>query len=273
MLERLTVAGCGRMGRPMFEALRAAGFAARGYDIRPPESFGALAPEMTDDAAEVARWAPSCAISVVRDEAQTDDVLFGHGGLAGLPGLQAIVVCSTLSPRYVRGLRERVPAAVALVDAPMSGAVIGAEERRLSFMLGGEDALLDRVAPLFQAMGRHVFRMGPYGAGAKAKTLNNLLAASHTAMTRMVLDWADAAGLDERRLLELIEKSSGQNWLASGMDTIEFARHGWEPDNSIAILTKDVEAALDDAPEGADTSLPEVVHARIRALEPRAKPG
>lgn len=259
------------MGQPMLAALRAARLPARGFDIRPPSNYGPFEAAMTDDPDLFARGL-TCLISVVRDHVQTDEVLFGTQSFTERArDLKIIVLCSTLSPRYVRGLRERVPDHIRLVDAPMSGAVIGAEEARLSFMLGGADDVLDPIMPLFEAMGRTSFRMGPFGAGAKAKTLNNLLAASHTAMTRMVLDWADAAGLDEAKLLDLIENSSGRNWLASGMDTIEFARHGWEPDNSIQILVKDVEAALDDAPPGADTSLPEVVRARILELKPRPK--
>jgi len=70
-------------------------------------------------------------------------------------------------------------------------------------------------------------------------------------------------------LLNLIHTSSGQNWLASGFNDIEFARDGWDQDNTIGILTKDVASALDAAPEGADTSLPETVRQAIFALKPR----
>jgi len=88
-------------------------------------------------------------------------------------------------------------------------------------------------------------------------------------MTRLVLDWADQTGIDEDALLNLIHTSSGQNWLASGFNAIEFARDGWEEDNTIGILTKDVASALDAAPEGADTTLPETVRQAIFALKPR----
>ncbi|WP_231701075.1 NAD(P)-dependent oxidoreductase [Aliiruegeria sabulilitoris] len=265
----IALAGCGRMGGPMLAALRAAGFDAQGYDIAPENVVDDV--PVTDDPSRVAEGL-RVLITVVRDEAQTDDVLFGHGRLAERArDLETLIISSTLSPRYVRGLAERMPDSVRLVDAPMSGARIAAQERRLSFMLGGEEAELDRLQPLFDAMGAHFHRMGPFGNGAQAKVLNNLLAASHTAMTRLVLDWADATGLDERRLLALIETSSGQNWLASGMDTIEFARDGWSEDNSIGILVKDVSAALDAAPLSANTRLPEEVRRVIRALEPRRR--
>lgn len=269
---KIGVAGCGRMGQPMLAALRASGFAARGFDIRPPASYGAFAPAMTDDPKTFGQDL-KVLISVVRDAPQTDMVLFGDRGMIEqAPGLGYVVLSSTLSPRYVRALRDRVPGHIKLIDAPMSGAVVGAETQSLSFMLGGAEPDIAYLRPLFEAMGSSLHPMGAYGQGAQAKVLNNLLAASHTAMTRLVLDWADAAGLDERRLLGLVASSSGQNWLASGMETIEFARDGWEDDNTIAILTKDIEAALDAAPSGADTGLPEAIHRTIRALKPRKAP-
>ena len=152
----------------------------------------------------------------------------------------------------------------------MSGAQVAAQNRSLAFMLGGEKADIDDAIPLLAMMGQHFHHMGGFGAGMQAKVLNNLLAASHTAMTRLVLDWADAAGLETEKLLSLIATSSGQNWLASGFDQIEFVRDGYAPDNTIAILVKDIAAALDAAPKGADLTLPETVQTSIRKLKPRA---
>ena len=258
------IAGCGRMGAPMLAALRAAGLPARGYDFVPSD-----APYITDDIAIFSEDLDTL-ITVVRDIDQTENVLFGDQNFAAIPSLIRIIISSTLSPRYVRDLRARIPSHIALIDAPMSGAQIAVQEARLSFMLGGDTADLDAAQPLFKAMGKHFHRMGDYGAGMQAKVLNNLLAASNTAMTRLVLDWADDAGLDTSALLDLIHTSSGQNWFASGFNSNEFARDGLEPDNTIAILVKGVASALDAAPIGADLSLPETVQRTIAALKPRS---
>jgi 3-hydroxyisobutyrate dehydrogenase-like beta-hydroxyacid dehydrogenase len=259
------VAGCGRMGAPMLAALRAAGFDARGFDVRRPSEFGALAPLMTDKPEEFAPDLDTL-ITVVRDIAQTDDVLFDAQGFIKSPTLRRIIISSTLSPRYVVGLRARIPDHISPIDAPMSGARVAATEARLSFMLGGSDADLDGAQPLFNAMGAHFHRMGAFGSGMQAKVLNNLLATSNVAMTRLVLDWAEKAGLDQQALLALIHTSSGQNWFASGFNEIEFSRDGWQQDNTIAILVKDIESALDSAPDSADTALPRQVQTTIRAL-------
>ena len=129
----ILLAGCGRVGAPMLAALRDAGFAARGFDV-----VAKTQPYITQDRDDVFHKLRRL-ITVVRDIAQTDDVLFGAQNLiATARHLSTVIISSTLSPRYVRALRERIPAHITLIDAPMSGAAVAAEEARLSFMLGGE---------------------------------------------------------------------------------------------------------------------------------------
>jgi len=252
------------MGLPMLQALQHAGFDAHGFD---PADVGHGTHTQPDTVYSV-----KTLVTVVRDADQTDDVLFGaQNFVQHAQSLQRIIISSTLSPRYVLALRDRVPAHITLIDAPMSGAAIAAQERRLSFMLGGAIEHIETAQPLFDAMGTSFHHMGDFGAGMQAKVLNNLLAAANTVMTRQVLDWADQAGLDEADMLALIAASSGQNWLASGFETIEFARDGWADDNSIGILTKDVAAALDSLPSDTDATLPLQLRKALFALKPRVK--
>lgn len=261
MVGVIGVAGCGRMGSGMLANLRKAGLDARGFDVRSIPGIE-TEPAVFADGLETL-------ITVVRDAEETDAVLFNDQAfVTQATALKRIVISSTLSPRYVKDLRARVPDPIALIDAPMSGAQIKADAGTLTFMTGGP---AEDVRPALSAMGQEIHHMGAFGAGMTAKVLNNLLAASHTAMTRLVLDWADAQGVEESKLLALIHSASGQNWLASGFDEIEFARDGYAPDNSIGILFKDVAAALDIAGQ-ADTTLPRTVQSAIGNLMPRSKP-
>ncbi|WP_420861102.1 NAD(P)-dependent oxidoreductase [Algirhabdus cladophorae] len=260
----ICVAGCGRMGLPMLRSLQEAGHAAVGFDVVAVADDIVLDPTALKDTRTV--------ISVVRDADQTDDLLFGAQDLiSNAPHLGCVIISSTLSPRYIHALRKRLPDPITLIDAPMSGAAIAAQNGTLSFMLGGSTTDLDAAQPIFAAMGSSFHRMGPLGAGMQAKVLNNILAAANTVLTRQVLDWSDAAGLNEAKMLDLIAASSGQNWLASGFEKIEFARDGWAEDNSIGILTKDVSAALDSLPADTDHSLPIALRAALFNLTPRSK--
>lgn len=249
------------MGMGMLRNLQAAGFNAHGFDIRTLQGVGTDVATFADKLTTL--------ITVVRDTAETDALLFDEQALVSkAQNLQKVVISSTLSPKYVKGLRSRIPVHIALIDAPMSGAQIKADAGTLTFMTGGP---AEEIKPLLLAMGDTIHHMGDFGAGMTAKVLNNLLAASNTAMTRLVLDWADAEGLDETKLLALMNTASGQNWLASGFDEIEFARDGYDPENTIGILVKDVASALDIAPD-QEIELPTAVQTAIRNLQPRRKP-
>ncbi len=268
-MEKTGIAGCGRMGQPMLQTLLDAGFDAQGFDVKPRETYGAFSRHMADSPAEFAQGLTTL-FTVVRDIEQTEEVLFSDQALVrSAPELSCIIISSTLSPKYVRALRERIPDRIALVDAPMSGAAIAAREKRLSFMLGGDVSDIASIQPQLDAMGAHFHHMGGFGTGMAAKVLNNLVAASSTAATRLALEWADTLGIDEQRLLALMHTSSGQTWFGSNFDDIEFARDGFDGDNTIGILKKDVESAMDGAPEGADMTLHDALVYAIERLKPR----
>lgn len=260
---KIAVAGCGRMGLGMLRGLKAGGFAARGFDVREIDE-----PDMLADSAAL-KVHGEVVFTVVRDAAETDALLFDDQALlVGNETIKTLVVCSTLSPRYLMTIAQRAPAHVTLIDAPMSGAEVAASERRLSFMLGGEDASLDDLRPMLEAMGTSFHRMGTFGAGMSAKVLNNLVAASSFAATRTALAWADELGLDQTRLLALMHDSSGQTWFGSNFDRIEFSRDGYSDDNTIGILKKDVAAAL-DAAGGEDHPLGAALLKVIGEMTPR----
>ena len=269
MVLRPGVAGCGRMGLPMARALAAGGFDVRGFDVRPVAEFGDFGSRMITDLAAFAAHA-QVLFTVVRDQCQTEDLLFDVQGVLRYRGaIELVVICSTLSPRYVRDLAGRLPAGVHLVEAPMSGAQVAAEEARLSFMLGGAEVDLDAVDPMLRAMGTKFHRMGGVGAGMTAKVLNNFAAASSTAAVRRILDWADRLGVDAGQLLAVMHDSSGQTWFGSNFDEIEFARDGYDPENTVGILVKDVESALDALDPADREGLPEAVIGALAALRPR----
>lgn len=265
------VAGCGAMGLPMARRLRLAGFDVRGFDVRPIDEFGDFAERMITDAAVFSRCCDTV-ISVVRDERQTHDLLFDRQALCG-PGSRVgtVIVSSTLSPRVIHDVRARLGGAVALIDAPMSGAPAGAESGTLTFMLGGEDEDVSRAMPLFRAMGSAQYPCGALGGGMTVKVLNNYVAVASVAAVRRVLDAARQVGVDTARLREIMSKSSGATWYGDRFDDIAWSREGYDPGNTIGILEKDLAAAADVlslALPDETTRLEDALRAELRRLEP-----
>lgn len=264
---RVGVAGCGRMGLGMARAMLRGGLDVRGFDVRPVSDFGDFSEHMVADPAAFA-LDRDVIFSVVRDVDQTEDLLFRKQGLlAAAPALRYLVISSTVSPRYLTDLRTRVPVRVGLIDAPMSGAQVAADQARLSFMLGGPEADLDVLEPVIRTMGSKIHRMGGAGAGMTAKVLNNFMAALSLAGVRQVLDWADRLEMDRERLLALMHDSSGQSWFGSNFETIEFSRDGYDPDNTVGIVKKDVMSCLDAVGEAPE--LAKALVAAIAALQPQ----
>ncbi len=266
------IAGCGAMGLPMAQRLADAGYEVWGHDVRPAVEFGGFASRMV---ADVAGFSSRCniVISVVRDAAQTRALLFGDSqGIVRGPQIpDVLVISSTLSPRFVRQLCEELPEGVALVDAPMSGAPYRARSGTLSFMLGGSDDVLERLIPLFRVMGQDIFRMGSVSMGMTTKVLNNYCAASSVVATHRVLGMARALGLDQRVLLKVMKVSSGSNWFADHIDQIDWAREGYSASNTVGIVEKDVESALDaisEHPAVLHAPLDDALLASLRTLEP-----
>ncbi|MEM6661116.1 MAG: NAD(P)-binding domain-containing protein [Pseudomonadota bacterium] len=268
---RVGVAGCGRMGFGMARAMAAAGIDVKGFDIRPLTDFPGFKDRMIADAGVFAADR-QVVLSVVRDVAETEALLFDDQAiLSRAPDLAYLIICSTLSPRYLAELTERVPSHITVVDAPMSGAQVAADEARLSFMLGGPQDALDRLDPMFRTMGPKIHAMGGPGAGMTAKVLNNFVAASELAAVRQVLDWADDLGVEQDRLLALMHDSSGQTWFGSNFEAIEFSRDGYDPANTIGIVKKDVESCLDAVDAATHAGLPDAVVAAVAGLRPRTR--
>lgn len=258
------VAGCGRMGLPMARALARADINVIGFDVRSGDAFPDMAMEF--DAAAFMRPLTHL-ISVVRDQAQTEALLFDTQALLAHPSaLEVLIVSSTLPPAYIADLRRRIPDHITLIDAPMSGASVAAEDARLTFMLGGEAEDIDGIQLLLAAMGDRFHHMGPLGAGMTAKVLNNLVAAASMAATRTAMDWAGPAGIDPDHLLAVMNDSSGQTWISSGFDAIEFARDGFEQGNSIETIVKDIAAAQTLCPD--ETDLIEALSQTLQGLQP-----
>ena len=240
------VAGCGSMGLPMARRLVRSGFRVAGFDIRPPAEFGDFGPQMVADPDAFAAGA-DIVISVVRDMAQTRALCFDVQAIFRRPRPpSALVISSTLSPAQVHAVARELPDGVALVDAPMSGAPIGAERGTLTFMLGGASEDIEYLMPLFTVMGRRAVHLGDTGAGMTAKVLNNYVAGASVVAVRRVLAAAAALQLDRSQLLnEVMQHSSGNTWYGSNFDDIAWSRDGYSPDNTMGIVEKDVRCAIE----------------------------
>ena len=266
-MHGIGIAGSGRVARPFVARLRAAGILADAFGLPPLDGAAGDTSE-----ADVSAFAHGlrCLILTPRDIAESEALLFEEQAFAKrCDALETIVIAATLSPRYVRALRARIADRIALIDAPFTGTLRAAEDGRLSFFLGGRDADIRAAAPIFDHLGRRATRMGAFGAAMAAKVMNDCLAASSTAMTRIALDWAEAQGIDEAQLLEMTGGTLG-GLIMPGYDMIDFGATQHSGEESVTALVRDVENALDAALAGAHLNRPRAIDDVSRGMKSRA---
>ena len=241
--HRLIVAGCGAMGLPMAKALIDAGFTTACYDVKSLQDQ--LPGEHILDSLKDLD-SKDILFIVVRDFQQIREICFEKEKVFNNPQHpEKLIICSTISPLQILELKGLLPEDVELIDAPMSGAPVAAEEKTLTFMIGGDKEQVENLHPVFEAMGKSMFHIGPISHGMSAKVLNNYMAACSVVSVRMGLHHAARLGIDSATILDVVQRSSGQNWFASNIDKIDWAHEVYGQDNTIGILEKDVLAAID----------------------------
>jgi 3-hydroxyisobutyrate dehydrogenase-like beta-hydroxyacid dehydrogenase len=265
------IAGCGSMGLPMAKQLLAAGENVWGYDIRPTKEFGDFQSRMIPDPAEFGTKV-DILISVVRNHQQTLELCFDDQALFTLPNHPKTFVCSsTLSPRVLPDILDRLPQDVAMVDAAMSGAPARAESGTLTFMVGGEFVAVECLTPLFKIMGTEVNHLGFMGSGMTCKVINNFVAITGVAAVRKAIAAAIALGMDPKTLLDIMKSSSGSTWYGDNIDRISWSREGYDPGNTIGIIEKDMLSFLDAVTSNPDVEVKDFaasVLEVVRSMEP-----
>ncbi len=254
--------GLGLMGRPMVANLLKAGHpvtvwnrtASRANDLVAQGAKLAASPREVAAASEVV-------FTIVSDPPALESVLWGENGVfAGLREGSVLVDSSTVSPALARRSAAAAKAqGCEFLEAPVTGGTWGAEKGELVFMLGGEEATIQRVQPVLGVMGKRFFHLGPVGAGQTVKLAMNLLLVLEAEAFAEALALVKGAGLEGEKLFEVMQSSMGR----SGLLDIKGAmmlKGEYKPSFPLRLMHKDVGLALDLAnqlgvplPSGAAT--------------------
>ena len=242
--EKIGLAGCGNMGLPMLNSMLSKNIDAKGYDIERKTSLLDLGKDFLNSKKNFLNDR-NIIISVVRDASDTLELCQGNNGLFEQQSSKMLIIASTLSPKFIMDLKRKAPKNITIIDAPMSGATIAANEATLTFMVGCEKVLFNYIEPLLGLMGTRINHIGNFGSGMMVKVLNNFIAASSVVSVRHVLHQAQKFELDIDALFKTIDTSSGQTWFGTNRADIEWFKENFENDNTMGILKKDVEAYVD----------------------------
>jgi len=195
---------------------------------------------------------------MVRDDAQTNEVIRGKNGLMeGLKSGSTIVISSTVSPSLCQSLaKEADKKGVGVLDCPVSGAKAGAEAGTLTLMVGGDENVFKKVEPILQAVSKNIFYLGGSGMGEVAKLANNMITFTSIAATTEGLAYGVKAGISLETILELIKVSTGNTWAAQAWDALTVLKEDHSATASLHLVYKDLKLGVGYAKEiGVDLPL------------------
>src|ERR1041384_6253986 len=239
--------GLGIMGQPMAANLVKAGHEVTVWNRTPGKHVEgartAASPAEAAQGAEVVWLA-------VSDTAAVESVLFGADGVEqSLTEGMIIVDSSTISPAATRKFAERVhKKGTQYVDSPMTGSKTGAEGGTLLFIVGGEEQTIERLKPLYAAMGKKIFRMGETGKGQATKLVMNLQIALIYEGFAEGLTLGAKLGVDAELLMPLVQASMVRSGVVEYKAPFVLGRD-FTANFPLKLMSKDIQLALEAGKE------------------------
>src|SRR5215469_5459853 len=264
-MARIGFIGLGNMGLPMAQNLTKAGHAVAGFDAgkaavgRLSAAGGAAATSVADACAG--------ADAVITMLPAGREVRAVHTGAEGVIASAApgtlLIDCSTIDVATARDVAAAAQArGLGMIDAPVSGGVVGAQAATLTFMVGGSDEAFARARPILEKMGKTIVHAGGSGNGQAAKICNNMILGVSMIAVSEAFALAAKLGLDAQKLFDISSKSSGQCWSmtnycpAPGLVPTSPANRDYQAGFTAAMMLKDLKLAREAArAAGATTPL------------------
>jgi 2-hydroxy-3-oxopropionate reductase len=276
MSVRVGIVGLGVMGRPMARNLLAAGFpvVASTRNQAVLDELAAEGAEPSGSPRETAERS-DVVITMLPSSEIVRQVVAGPGGvLEGATAGSLVIDMSTTHPNVSRelaaGAAER---AVAMLDAPVSGGDVGAQQGTLSIMVGGKPDDVERARPVFEALGTTITHVGPHGAGQIVKACNQIVVGVTYAAVGEALVLGSKSGVDPALVLDVLSGGLAANRIME-VRRSNFLEHSFPAGATVDLHHKDLTIALDVAGSaGVALPLSAAVQQMMRILRAHGQGG
>ena len=241
--------GLGVMGRSMCGHIIDRGFAATVYTrtAETADSVLTKGAEWANGPKAVAEQS-DVVFTIVGFPSDVREVVLGpDGALAGCEAGDVLVDMTTSEPSLAVEIYDAARAkGVASVDAPVSGGDVGAQDARLSIMIGGDEDIVEALDPCWEAMGKAIVHQGRPGSGQHTKMVNQTLIASGMIGVCEGLLYAYRAGLDLDTVMKSVASGAAGSWSLSNLGTRMIANN-FDPGFFVEHFVKDMGIALAEA--------------------------
>ena len=252
MKPKVGFVGLGNIGEPMCRRLLENGYEVSIYDANPEvvSKLGDTAAEPAENLKVVASSAEVVLLSLPGSDVVEEAVLGERGLVEGLSSGKVLIDTSSSRPSSTRDLAEKLAeSGVEMLDAPVSGGVLRAEEAKLAVMVGGREEVFERHREVLEAFGEKIFHVGDHGAGHLVKSLNNLLSATTLASAAEAVILAQKAGVAPETLLEVINAGNGRSYSTEVKFPNFILNRSFDDGFALGLMVKDLKIALETAAE------------------------
>jgi 3-hydroxyisobutyrate dehydrogenase-like beta-hydroxyacid dehydrogenase len=250
MAMELGFIGLGVMGTPMAGHLANAGHSVTVLDVdrAKAERLAATHPniEVAATPREVASRADIVVTMLPSGEFVRNVAVGKDGLLEGFEGGELVIDTSSCEPWFtVETAKALAARGVDMVDSATSGAEMGAKAASLVFMIGGTAAAVARARPVLEIMGKHLFHLGPIGAGHAMKSINNTITAMTLAATAEGLVLGKMFGLDPNVMTDVLNVSTGGSWITQTHIKQRITNRAFDDPFKLELMVKDIRIALE----------------------------
>ena len=245
-MKKIGFIGLGIMGKPMAGHLVKAGYTLHVYDIMHEsvtelKSLGAIPCRNSKEVAENSE----IVILMLPDTPDVEEALFGHDGVsAGVKPGSTVIDMSSISPIATRKFAEKLAKlGVEMLDAPVSGGQLGAQNASLSIMVGGKAEIFEQIRPVFEKMGKNIVLIGGNGDGQVCKVANQIVVALTIEAVSEALLLASKAGADVTKVREALLGGFAQSRILE-VHGERMIKRTFQPGFKIKLHQKDLNLAL-----------------------------
>jgi len=266
MSELIAFIGVGNMGLPMAVNLMKSGKKIRVFDVSKNtiEIAQKKNLDVVENLSELVTRDVTTVITMLPEGKHSKEVVLGENGIINKVSKDCLLIdCSTIDIQTSKEIGKKATEnGIKMIDAPVSGGVMGAQKATLNIMVGGTKEAFDLALPLLKIMGKNIFHAGELGSGNGAKICNNMslgitmIAASESLML------AKRLNIDIKKVHEIMKNASGNSWPISVYpplpDLIEGtpSNNNYRPGFSAGMMNKDLKLAYECAKSvSADTPL------------------
>ena len=257
MSELVAFIGVGNMGNPMALNLVKAGKKVKVFDVS--KKMIEKAKEKNLDVAEslddLITNELTTVITMLPEGKHSKEVYVGENGIINKVSNTCLLIdCSTIDIQTSIEIgKKAAEKGIKMIDAPVSGGVMGAQKATLNIMVGGSKDAYERALPILKIMGKNIYHAGEIGSGNGAKICNNLslgitmIAASESLML------AKRLNIDIKKVHEVMKNASGNSWPISvypplpGLIDGTPSNNKYKPGFSAGMMNKDLKLANDCA--------------------------